>query len=473
MKKSFSHTWTAQTLKLLLMSTSLAAHGETSELQRNQTANLTHLPPEMEPARKAIEDVLSYTSQSDSTQGQWREAQAAFNTQFYRWFPTLSADARYLKSKDRTLENSKELSSPSPNEQLQLGMTLRQNVFAAGSDLKKQEVQNLSATAAYLKHVRARKKTVSQWMHEIVLYDYYKSLIQLNEEAQKQAQQLNVLAQRKESSGFLGRRDKLDSDREVLRTLQELEKNKSILARIQRNHLQDYGFAADSFEGLPAFKPLIQYSDRYLQLTNPTDVIQEHISKSLALSITQIETAIVEGRVSATIRSRLSPRIDLFAGITDRKELSNPQLKDGQANRTQGWQVGVAGELQLNPPQSFGSVEESRAQLATARLNETGIQRELNSILANSFERLRQLRLETETAKQLMAVTQTIRDQNQRLFEAGMISIDRLIVSQQDLDRDKKILLTSQKDQILLSIDLALSAIWHLTPDGSVAGMTP
>lgn len=463
----------SQTFRCLVLTTPLAATAAEYELQSSQTANLTLLPAAMEPAKQAIEQVLSYTSQSDVTQGQWREAQAALNTQFHKWFPTLSADARFVKSKDRTLDDSVELSSPSAIEQLQLGLTLRQNIFAAGADLKKQEVQNLVAINAYLKHIIARKKTVRTWMHDIVLHDYYQDLILLNKEAQKQAQQLNVLAQRKEASGFLGRRDKLDSDREVLRTLQELEKNKSVLDRIRRNHLQDYGFSAESFKGGKAFELLLKHAETYLNVANTTDVIQDHINKSLALSVSQIETALAEGRVSTAIRSRLSPRIDLFAGLTERREILNRQLNDGQANRAQAWQLGVSGEVQLNPPLSFGAVEESRAQLASARLNGTHTQRTLNSVLADAFERVKQLHMESETAKRLMTVTQTIRDQNQRLFEAGMISIDRLIVSQQDLDRDKKLLLLSQKDKTLLSIDLALSDLWHLTPNGLSAGATP
>lgn len=468
--QNLSQKCTLLLLTVLTVSGHLSAHAETSELLSSQTANLNNLPKELVPAKQAIENVLSYTSQTDTTQGQWREAQAAFNSQFYKWFPTLSADARLARSKDRTLEDAKEISSPSAVEQLQFGLTLRQNLFVAGSDLKKQEVQNLAAISAYLKHVTARKKTVRKWMHDVVMHDYYTNLIKLNEEAQRQAQQLNVLAQRKEASGFLGRRDKLDSDREVLRTLQELEKNKSTLERIRRNHLQDYGFAADSFGGLATFAQLLKRSERFYALPDPTDVIQDHISKSLALSIAQLDSSIAEGRVSFSIRSRLAPRVDLFAALSERKELLNSRLTEGQANRSQLWQFGVSGELQLNPPQTFGAVEESRAQLATARLKQTGTQRELSSILTDAFERLRQLNLETETARTLMAVTQTIRDQNQRLFEAGMISIDRLIISQQDLDRDKKVVLSSQRDQTILSIDLALSDIWQLSPSSSEPG---
>jgi outer membrane protein TolC len=463
----------SRALTALLLATPVTSLGQTADLHNIYTTQLNNLPAELEPVRQAIENVLSYTSQTDTTEGQWREAQATFNTQFYKWFPTMSADAKYLKSKDRTLENSREISSPSAAEQLQLGLTLRQNIFAAGADLKRQEVQNLVSIGSYLAHVSARKKVVRQWMRDVVQHDYYQDLIQLNKEAQKQAQQLNILAQRKEASGFLGRRDKLDSDREVLRTLQELERNKSALDRLKRNHLQDYGFAADSLGGVAPFEQLLKRASPYLKLFDPADVIQEHISKSHALSIAQIETAISEGRVSATTRSRLSPRIDLFAGLSERRELFNQQMKGGQANRSQGWQLGVSGELQVNPPQSFGSVEESRAQLATARLNETKVQRELSSVLANAFERIRQLYSEAETAKKLVAVTQTIRDQNRRLFEAGMISIDRLIVSQQDLDRDKKLLLSSQRDQTLLSIDLALSDLWQLTPSASDVGTSP
>ena len=473
MKKTFFHTWIKSGLIYLPLISPFSALSETSELQGSQTENLTHLPSELKPLQQAIENVLTYTSQTDVTQSQWREAQAAFNTQFHKWFPTLSADARYQKSKDRTLENSREIVSPSATEQLQFGLTLRQNLFAAGSDLKKQEVQNLAAIAAYLKHVAARKNAVRTWMHDVVLHNHYQNLIELNEEAQKQAQQLNVLAQRKEASGFLGRRDKLDSDREVLRTLQELEKNKSALARIQRNHLEKYGFAAHTLGKLEAFEPLLQHASSYVKLENSTDVIQAHIRKSLALSIAQLESTIAQGRVSATIRNRLSPRIDLFAGLSERRELFNPQLSEGDSNRAQSWQLGVTGELQLNPPQSFGLVEESRAQLASARVNEARTQRDLNSALSNAFERIKQLHLETETARRLMAVTQTIRDQNQRLFEAGMISIDRLIVSQQDLDRDKKILLTAKKDQTLLSVDMALSDLWHLAPNNPVAETSP
>lgn len=451
----------------------LVAYAQESNDFSGQTANLTDLPKELKPAQRAIENVLSYTDQTDPTRGQWLEAQAAFSTQFYKWFPTVSSDAKLARSKERTLQNSSEISSPSATEQLQFGINLRQNLFAAGADLKKQDVLNRASISAYLKHISARKQTVRRWMNEVIRYDHLTKLIQLNEEAQKQAQQLNVLAQRKEASGFLGRRDKLDSDREVLRTLQELEKNKSALARIQRAHLQTYGFPVETVGGLAAFKELQKLAEQYIQVPDVAELVQRHISKSLALSIAQLETSIAEGRLSSSIRSRLSPRIDLFAGLSERRNLEPDQTAQGQPNRAQVWQFGVTAELQLNPPQTFGSVQESSAQLSSARTRQVGVIRDLQSTLTDSFERFRQLSLETATAERLMAVTQTIRDQNQRLFEAGMISIDRLIVSQQDLDRDKKLVLSSQRDQAILGIDLALSDVWQLSPSGSGTDNSP
>jgi outer membrane protein TolC len=69
----------------------------------------------------------------------------------------------------------------------------------------------------------------------------------------------------------------------------------------------------------------------------------------------------------------------------------------------------------------------------------------------------------------LVEATTKIREQNQRLFEAGEISLDRVILSQQELDRDRKILVTLTNEENLLRAEMGLSTLWSLPPNSSSA----
>jgi hypothetical protein len=72
-----------------------------------------------------------------------------------------------------------------------------------------------------------------------------------------------------------------------------------------------------------------------------------------------------------------------------------------------------------------------------------------------------------------VTATGNVREQNRRLFEAGEISLDRLILSQQDLDRDRKSLVSAVSEENLLRLELALSALWQIPPSNTSTAALP
>lgn len=121
----------------------------------------------------------------------------------------------------------------------------------------------------------------------------------------------------------------------------------------------------------------------------------------------------------------------------------------------------------------FGAVEESRQRLASAEMLLTKSRDENKLALENTLLRLRQVRDRKKSAQELVEITTQLRDKNHRLFEAGELSIDRLIASEQDLNRDKISLAVVEFDELKLTIDASLSEIWLLEPSSSNTQVQP
>ena len=434
-----------------------------------------YLPAELTSLKEEISSVLAHTGKADPSEGQWLEALAAQETQTQKWFPVVSAQSGLSRSRTRYLKDDDEISNADPQTNLQFGFNLRQNIFSGGSDWKRQTLTRLKSTAALLQHIETQRKTLKQWLRELIQIKFYEDLVKFGAEAQQQAIQLNQLARRKEASGFLGKRELLDSEREVLRTLQELQSNSNKLSEMESLHLQKFGISNKDIIKRGAVDSLLKHSDLYLS-AHPDQVAQKQLAESLPWLSAGLQKNIAAQEGSITTGSRFSPRIDATAGFNENRSLIARKMSDAEgalANRTQGWNLAVTGEVSLNAPTTFGAIEESAARLITAKQNESRVQRDILIGISSATIRLKQTSDLRQVAERLVTATGNVREQNRRLFEAGEISLDRLILSQQDLDRDRKSLVSAVSEENLLRLELALSALWQIPPSNNSTAALP
>lgn len=461
----------ALAMALLFAQASANAHAQSAP----KAFDRGHLPAELTTLKEEIASVLAHTGKADPSEGQWLQALAAQDTQSQKWFPVVSVQSGLSRSQTRYLKDNEQISNADPQTNLQFGVNLRQNIFSGGADWKRQTLTQLKSTTALLQHIETKRKILKQWLRDLIQIQFYDDLVKFSAEAQQQAIQLNQLAQRKEASGFLGKRELLDSEREVLRTLQELESNNNKLSEMESLHLQKFGISNKDIIKRGAVNSLLKHSDLYLS-SAPDEVAQKQLAESLPWLIGELQQNIAAQEGSITTRSRFSPRIDATAGFNENRSLIARKMSDAEgalANRTQGWNLAVTGEISLNAPTTFGAIEESAARLITAKQNESRVQREILIGISSATIRLKQTSSLRRVAERLVVATRNIREQNRRLFEAGEISLDRLILSQQDLDRDRKSLVSAVSEENLLRLELALSDLWQIPPSNNSIAALP
>ena len=240
-------------------------------------------------------------------------------------------------------------------------------------------------------------------------------------------------------------------------------------------HLQKFGISNKDIIKRGAVDSLLKHSDLYLSAP-PDQVAQKQLAESLPWLSAGLQKNIAAQEGSITTGSRFSPRIDATAGFNENRSLIARKMSDAEgalANRTQGWNLAVTGEVSLNAPTTFGALEESAARLITAKQNESRTQRDILIGISSATIRLKQTSDLRQVAERLVTATGNVREQNRRLFEAGEISLDRLILSQQDLDRDRKSLVSAVSEENLLRLELALSALWQIPPSNTSTAALP
>ncbi len=468
MKLKFLLLLCSTSVQLMSAWTSAAA---SSSIDNTLPTELNDLPIELIPLKAELASIYQHFRSADPTHGRMLESEASRNAQKQRWLPVFALQSTVDRSEQKFFANGAEINSTAPQTNLQYGFNIKQNLFSGGQDLKKGEMLKLSETAAQLRHQLAWKTTAKNWILDAIQIQFYRELVAFSEEAHQQALQLNRLAQRKEASGFLGKRDLLESEREVLRTSEELQKNKSNLLQLTQTSFLRYGARNDPLSKNKVLAPLLRVSDSLISLPT-TQIVDTQAPQSLPWRIAQTEMKIAEQDISRARFTRFAPSIDASAGFTESKELDakgSATSTTTNADKSQQWSVALSGTLQLNPPLTFGAVEEARQRLLTARQNETREQREVSLSLSSSIERLRIVLERLKVTTKLVEATTKIREQNQRLFEAGEISLDRVILSQQELDRDRKILVTLTNEENLLRAEMGLSTLWSLPPNSSSA----
>lgn len=455
---------------VMIVCTAPAAHA--ANVWQSKPTSDENIPMELSLLRNEIEQVKQFWRTKDSSESQWQEATAAQSTQSQKWFPTLSVQGSLTRDKTDLFEASVTAKNGLPTTQGRYGITARQNLFAGGTDSKKQTISATKAEIAYLRFISNQRSMIRQWLKDLLQIQYYSDLLKFSEEAQQQATQLNLLARRKEASGFLGKRDLLESEREIIRTQRDTQSNKDKLAEVKMLHALNYGIQNPDQIKKSQIAPLLTFADQFLSM-EPENFYQRASSQIINLSIAQLERTLAEEDLGLVKSNRLSPRIDATASASEAKILSTEPSSAPTADRSRSWSIGLTGEIVINPPATFGAVSESTARLTSAKAEEEKLKKNIEKSFIWAMQQLRRISEQKTSIGQLVAATTKLRQQNQRLFEAGEISLDRLILSQQELDRDRKALVTAENEENALRIEIALAERWKIAPTFGSAAVAP
>ncbi|MFZ9518909.1 MAG: TolC family protein [Silvanigrellaceae bacterium] len=450
----------------LSLSTSLAWAEDFSE---------AYVPTELEMWLPSFARIVAHLNEVDPTLSQLQEALNAKVTQEQRLLPTLSADANLVRGQSSSFEGNRENASNPRTTDLQLNLTLRQNIYNGGADWKKISLAESRVKLTQLRRVLLVRNHLRNWLRDTAGIHHQKKIVSYHVDAAGQAKALNLLASRKESSGFLGKRDLLDSQRELLRVEQESIVAANTLEELKGRLRMNYGAEFDD-STTPSFFQKIAKQNPQDQFNNNsrTNEGAPQIPSLLNLAIMrgEYESTVIDEGIAKS--SRFTPRLDAIAqaGQTHRMEKVSENASgivgsngiSGSWDSTRRWSIALAGEISMNPSNAFGQIEESRQKIKTAQLNQEKQVRETRLALETLRLKLKQTRMQKKSAEQLLSMTSQMREKNQRLFEAGELPIDRLIATQQDLNRDRIALAVVEHQELLLAMDLLLSEKWNLPP---------
>lgn len=437
------------------------------------------LPPELSAWQKEITELLGHFGTIDSAEAAAREAAAGVETSRQKFYPTLSAGSQVSRSQTNVDSNNGQNLTSGPDNDLQLSLSLRQNIFSGGVDRQKLTIAQKRENAARLRATHAKRNHVRQWLKDVASILHQQQIVALQTEAATQAKALKVLASRKEASGFLGRRDLLDSERELLRVEQETLQANNTLQELQTRYSSVYRMAFSKDHKTDDFKVFLSAA----AVMNSDKAKHADAAGSLmTVALSELELSLAEEDATLASRGRFSPRIDLSAQTLSSRQMNDVRASTGSVNTrgsaagdsTHSWSLSLSGELAFNPPTAFGVMEEARARISSARISQQSTRESAIVSLNNTHMRMQQIREQKRGYERLLTLTRQLHEKNQRLFEAGELSIDRLIASQQTLSRDTITLASIGHDELRLAIDISLSRSWNLAPAaGNTQATTP
>ncbi|NBW82241.1 TolC family protein, partial [bacterium] len=355
-------------------------------------------------------------------------------------------------------------------------------LFNGGSDFQRIGAAELRARSARLRRVLALRNHVRSWLRDLARIHHQKKILAFHLDATRQAKALSQLAARKESSGFLGKRDLLDSQRELLRVEQESMIATNTLEELKTSLRLTYGTKFDEnskSEGFLRFAGFKSVDSISTDPKNPAHSETLPALLNILIARTETESATADSGIGEA--GRFSPRVDAVAQASQNRRLSGVESTTGAGtaaaagrfDSSRQWSLSLVGEISLNPPTSFGVVEEGRQRIQTAKLNEEKSMRDTIFAFEKTKLKLQQTRLQKKSAEILVSMTGQMRDKNQRLFEAGELSIDRLIATQQDLNRDRISLASIEFEELLFAMDLFFCEKWNLPPPASTTASLP
>ena len=464
MKNEFKLRFCRFAIALSLLAQPVYAQQEMSNAFNENT--LRHLPKELLPLNKEIEEVIENHKKMDPTYGRWQQALAAERAQQQKWLPVIAIQGGVSRDSTESKTGTADFVNSPVTNQMSYSITARQNLYAGGTDQKRQGMLAIREKIARLEIISSERNVIKRWLKDLLQIQYQRELLKFSIESQQQAKQLNQLARRKEASGFLGKRDLLESERELIRIERELQSNKDKLTEVKMLHNQNFGLKATDEAQEKKLDLILKFADNFMKVE--PDLFSERTSLlSLSWAIAQWQRDLVELEYDLNTLGRFSPKLDASANIGESRTLGNQihsSSADFGADHSRRWTIGISGEMAINPPTTFGSVSESLAKLTTAKADLERIRQQLKLNTSLALQQLNQVIEQKRAISRLVDATESLRQQYQRLFEAGEISLDKLILSQQELDRDRKALVSAAHEENALRIELSLSELWNIAP---------
>jgi outer membrane protein TolC len=426
-------------------------------------SDTSELPPEFATVHSEIIDVIAFLSPTNKSRGRLQEADAQLQGSKQKWLPTISFDTALSRQKSESQQNGMSSTVLGPLNSLQLGLTLKQNLYAGGSDLAHLQTDERKLSLAALQENLSERETIKNWMMDLIQLQHLVVLSQFNAQAIEQASQLHRQTQRKVASGFLGKRDLLNSQRELLRVQHEaLSNNNQLTDRVQR-HRSTFGTKEPQIAA-EKIVMIFEKEERFRKADTRDDTDENVIERSLIWRTVKLESDIAAKDVDLSLSNRFSPRIDAVAGWNKDVQDNLSLTATSHSARRQNWNVALNGSIAVQPPLSFAAVEAARARLLTSKISEQKQRKDLLTTLAAAFENVNGNEKEFQLSSQLTEATRRLHEQNLRLFEAGEISLDRLIATQQDLDRDQKTMASLKHQGQQYRLTLFFAKNWQLPP---------
>ena len=360
----------------------------------------------------------------------------------------------------------------------QAGVSARQNLWSGGVTALREETATVRREAGRLDTQKRRANVTIDLARDLVDLVTFSRSLALQAKLLEQARALETIAVRKNKSGFLGKKELLETEREALRSELSLGGTRlefqERLARFNRTYRQtSVPLSVSRLAELAV--PLETASKTGGALVGTPALEQAAFEQSLDLRGQEISISAAESEAQIAHRQRHAPSLDLSAGLSgslvDNRNIPAPGRSlaaDSQltASATLGF------TMSLFAPEARAAADAAVARKETSLVRKAQAERLVRDAL-DSY-RSQRLLLERQLADQrrLLAASEDLRDKNTRLFEAGAFDVITVVNSQQDVARQRQSELDVRARLEKLGVEALGAAQLGVIP-GSSSGSAP
>ncbi|MCA2960309.1 MAG: TolC family protein [Silvanigrellales bacterium] len=374
-----------------------------------------------------------------------REQEAAQAQVSAERLPTVSLRAQTGPSKSWSWNQDGRVDPSAPHTWgAQAGISARQNLWQGGVTALREEAAVLRTSSASLYTTKRRESLRVSLANDLLgLVTLARSLAQ-REVLVAQAKSLEKIASRKSASGFLGKKELQETQRETLRAELDLLNGQLEfdvrLARFNRT----YGLKANALtkERLESYVPSLESAARAgeSKIGSPR-FLEEAAAQSLELRQAAASVKASELDATVALRQEWAPSLDLNASL-DASRVDNASVPAAVRSQAADAQVSASASLSysmsLFAPEARAAARTVSARMESTLLRRTQTERALQERADALADNKRLLQRRLEDSRKLLVVSEDLRDKNVRLFEAGEFDVVTVVASQQDVARQKQ-----------------------------------
>jgi outer membrane protein TolC len=354
----------------------------------------------------------------------------------------------------------------------QLSGSANWNLLNGGLSQNKNTATQNDLELAALDLQKARSELYSRIFSKIVALDLSNQKVTLRKAQLSQAQELQSISQRKSKSGFFGRKELLEAQRETARAEVEWFNAKKDLERQifefnLETHLNRHFVTLTKLAELTANLKKILIKEMQNFSENPLIPNLASEKNSIALSsanLTAQNTAIE----SASMRvSRWSPSLDLSMG-GQYVFLDNSNLESAQKSLSPDRRFTPYAQLSLSvnvfAPTASAKITELAERELTQKIRTERVLSELQINLKKVPDQLKNLKETLQMQSRLIALSEELLQVNKRLFDAGVLDLRSVIISTQELSNQKEKSVDLEQKSYELGLTLVKALHFGLTP---------